>query len=104
MQSQIELKLQNQLKPSYLEIINESSRHNVPKGSESHFKVVIVSSDFEGKSLIERHRMINRILADELKTSIHALSIQSLTPAQWMNNSTIQSTPNCLGGDKKEKV
>ena len=100
MQSQLELKLQNQFKPTLLNIINESNKHNVPKGSESHFKVLIVSNEFEGKSLIERHRMVNKALADELKTSVHALSIQAVTPTQWSANSNVESTPNCQGGHK----
>ena len=47
-------------------MINESSGHNVPKGSETHFKVVVVSDSFDGQMLIARHRMVNEILADEL--------------------------------------
>lgn len=64
---------------THLEVINESHKHNVPKGSESHFKVVIVSDLFESKAIIERHRMVNSALSDELKESIHALSIQGLS-------------------------
>ena len=48
------------------QVINESSGHNVPKGSETHFKVVVVSDSFDGQMLIARHRMVNEILADEL--------------------------------------
>lgn len=62
--------------PTHLEVINESNMHNVPKGSESHFKVVVVSMDFENLSLIKRHRMVNDVLKDELAGGVHALSIQ----------------------------
>ena len=100
-ESSIRTKLNTALNPTYFDVINESYKHNVPKGSESHFNVIIVSDIFDGKPLIQRHRMVNQILGDELKNSIHALSIQAKTPAQWNENSTINKTPNCLGGDKK---
>lgn len=48
------------------QVLNESSGHNVPKGSETHFKVVVISDAFDGQKLIARHRMVNSILADEL--------------------------------------
>jgi len=44
----------------HLEVINESHKHNVPEGAESHFNVVIVSSAFEGKKLLTRHRLLLR--------------------------------------------
>lgn len=93
-------KLVTTLAPVHLEVINESYKHNVPTDSESHFKIMIVSSSFQDKSLIERHRIVNTILKDELKSSIHALSIQAKTPSQYECNPTIASTPNCLGGSK----
>ena len=62
--------------PSHLEVINESNMHNVPKGSETHFKVVVVSDSFEGLSLVKRHRAVNEVLAQELQSGVHALSIQ----------------------------
>jgi stress-induced morphogen len=108
----IRRKIEADFAPVHLyEVENESYKHNVPKGSESHFKVLIVSDVFEGKSMIQRHRMVNSTLKDELsgKTpgggKIHALSIQAKTPSQWQaaestGNAAIQSTPNCLGGSK----
>ncbi|XP_076074033.1 DNA-binding transcriptional regulator BolA-like isoform X2 [Mytilus galloprovincialis] len=85
-ESSITKKLTEGLKPQYLEVINESFMHNVPKGSESHFKVVVISDMFEGQPLIKRHRMVNENLADELQGSVHALSIIAKTP----NNGKIQ--------------
>eukprot|EP00601_Ochromonadales_sp_CCMP2298_P002579 CAMPEP_0173177686 /NCGR_PEP_ID=MMETSP1141-20130122/5124_1 /TAXON_ID=483371 /ORGANISM="non described non described, Strain CCMP2298" /LENGTH=109 /DNA_ID=CAMNT_0014100105 /DNA_START=43 /DNA_END=372 /DNA_ORIENTATION=+ len=93
-------KISSSFQPTFLDVINESYKHNVPKGSESHFKVVVVSQTFEGMSLIQRHRAVNHSLGDMLKNDIHALSIQAKTPAQWSADSTVGSTPNCLGGDK----
>lgn len=78
----IERKLQV-LQPEFLEVNNESHKHNVPPGSESHFKVTVVSNAFQGKMLIKRHRMVNDILADELAQSIHALSLHTMTIEEW---------------------
>ncbi|XP_028407361.1 bolA-like protein DDB_G0274169 [Dendronephthya gigantea] len=92
-------KLQSELNPSYLDVINESYMHNVPKDSESHFKVVVVSRKFEKLPLIQRHRLINEILENELAKSIHALSIQAKTPEQWeASGGTVNKSPPCLGG------
>ena len=82
-QSTIESKLRSALSPLHLEVINESYLHSVPPGSESHFKVIVVSAQFEGQSLIEQQRLVNRILADELKGGIHALAMKTLTPQKW---------------------
>lgn len=86
--------------PVHFDVINESYKHNVPKGSESHFMVLVVSDAFEGKTPIQRHRMVNQVLDEELKNSVHALSIQAKTPAQWEVSPVVNRTPNCLGGDK----
>ena len=92
--------LLSEFSPIHYEVINESDKHNVPKGSESHFKVLIVSEVFEGKNLVQRHRMVNHSLREELKSSVHALSIMAKTPQQWEQDPSQQKTPNCLGGDK----
>ena len=103
-QSPIEEKLNASFAPSYLEVLNESDNHNVPPGSESHFKVTIVSNEFESKMLIARHRMINKLLAEELAGAIHALSIHSFTPSEWSEkNQQSRQSPPCLGGAKREQ-
>jgi BolA protein len=61
-ESSIRRKLKNALSPVFLDVQNESSKHNVPKGSESHFKVTIVSDQFTGKKALKRHRMVNDLL------------------------------------------
>lgn len=101
-QSDIETKLKDKLQPAYLEVLNESSSHNVPPGSESHFKVIISSDAFEGKMLVARHRMINEILADELQNRIHALALHTYTPDEWKEqNKNAPASPPCLGGGKQ---
>ena len=100
-QSGIENKLAEALQPAHLEVINESGNHNVPAGSESHFKVVIVTNEFEGKMLIARHRMINEILADELQNKIHALALHTYTEAEWKEKEgNAPMSPPCHGGSK----
>ncbi|MDP3704785.1 MAG: BolA/IbaG family iron-sulfur metabolism protein [Legionellaceae bacterium] len=84
------------LKPDLLHIENESNRHQVPAGSESHFKVIIVSSEFNQLTRIARHRLVNSILAQELKSGLHALTLSLHTPAEWIKQSDkIVESPPC---------
>ena len=100
-QRSIERKIGASLTPSHLEVINESHMHSVPPGSESHFKLVIVSPAFEDLSLVQRHQKVNRILSDELKGRIHALSMETLTAAEWERRSgKTMASPLCHGGSK----
>jgi len=100
-QATIEKKLSDDFNLLHLEVINESGNHNVPEGSESHFKVVVVSPAFEGKNLLARHRMINATLVDELKGVIHALAIHTYTEEEWQETSGgAPMSPPCLGGGK----
>jgi BolA family transcriptional regulator, general stress-responsive regulator len=82
-QNQIEAKLRVAFTPSHLEVINESNKHKVPEGSESHFKVTLVSPEFEGKGLVDRHREVYQILDRELKEYVHALALHLFSPAEW---------------------
>ena len=94
----IESKLQS-LQPQFLEVTNESHKHNVPRGSESHFKITIVSKEFQGKMLLARHRVVNSILADELAHSIHALTLNPMTIEEWIETGgSVHNPPPCLGG------
>ena len=99
-QSRVKTKLSLQFNPSVLEIINESSKHNVPAGSETHLKVVLVSAAFTGKSAVERHRLVYGALADEFRDGLHALTLTSKTPEEWQSNSSVGSSPECRGGSK----
>jgi BolA protein len=99
-QENIQNKLQA-LEPEHLAVENESHMHNVPPGSESHFKVTIVSKEFEDKMLVARHRMVNSLLAEELAGQIHALALHTLTPEEWFERfGKIPESPPCLGGSK----
>ncbi|MBU2871811.1 transcriptional regulator BolA [Colwellia sp. E2M01] len=97
----IEQKLLAAFEPMHCEVINESNNHNVPPGSESHFKVVIVAKAFEGERLIKRHRLVNGALAEELAEKIHALAIHTYTEQEWQAQfGNVPTSPNCLGGSK----
>lgn len=102
-QNEIEKKLLRHFEPAHLEVINESSMHNVPAGSESHFKVVLVTPKFAGERLINRHRAVNSVLKEELAEHIHALALHTYTDSEWRNlYGESPDSPNCLGGMKKK--
>ena len=102
MQSTIEQKLAGEFDAEYLQVENESHRHNVAPGSESHFKVTIVSDSFRDQMLIKRHRMVNKTLEQELQ-QIHALALHTLTPEEWVERQgVVADSPNCRGGGKNQ--
>ncbi len=95
-QRRIEAKLDESLQLLHLEVINESGNHNVPDGSESHFKVVLVTEEFADLPLIRRHRAVNRILADELQV-IHALALHTYTESEWRSrHGDAPMSPPCV--------
>lgn len=100
-QSVIEDKILNSFSPMFLEVINESHMHNVPKGSESHFKIVVVTDQFENKSLLARHKMLYQLLDDELKSGVHALALHTFTAAEYeAKHGQVPESPLCMGGNK----
>ena len=101
-QSTIEARLKSAFEIQHLEVLNESYLHNVAPGSESHFKVTIVSDSFVDLMLIKRHRLVNSALADELQ-QIHALALHTLTPSEWTDRQgKVADSPNCRGGGKNQ--
>jgi BolA protein len=74
------------LAPSRLDLIDESALHAGHAGAraqgESHFRMVIVTAMFTGKSRLERQRMVFAALADLMRTDVHALSITALSPEE----------------------
>ena len=122
-QKLIEQQLTEALKPSYLEVVNESHgrqedeshvrdarERRAPRARSLSFSppaplppqffTCVVSDSFEGVKLIERHRMVNAILAGEDGTlPFHALRITAKTPEQWSASSNVPKAPKCAGGD-----
>ena len=98
----IEKKVSDAFSLSHCEVINESHMHNVPAGSESHFKLILVSDDFDGLSLVKRHQKIYKTLANELANGVHALALNTLTEQEWHDkNNQVPDSPLCKGGDKR---
>ena len=82
----IEKKLTEAFAPQSLNVLDESHQHEGHAGhrpgGQTHFRVYIVAGAFKGKSRIERHRMINGILSDELAAGVHALAIHAAAPGE----------------------
>ena len=84
MKSRIESKLREAFRPQELEVVDESESHRGHagwrEGGETHFRVQMVAAAMAGKSLVERQRAVNRCLADELATTVHALAMDVRAP------------------------
>ena len=89
----------NTLDPVHLEVANESHQHNVPPGSESHFRVLIVCAGFARQRPLARQRQVNALLADEFKRGLHALALLALSPDEWRAGQPARQSPPCLGGN-----
>ena len=81
----IKNKCQDILSPIKLVIIDNSDQHKGHQGgmSKMHISIEILSKEFEGKSKLERHRMIYSLLQEEMSTQIHAISINARTPSEY---------------------
>ncbi len=103
-QAAIEDKLSGAFHPLHIEVINESNQHSVPPGSESHFKVVLVSPSFDGKRKVVCHQMVYKILAEEMADTVHALALHTYTQDEWTEHkSQTPNSPPCTGGSKKDQ-
>lgn len=96
-------KLSEAFTPSFLNVVNESHMHAVPTNSETHFKVTIVSSSFDGKRSVARHQLIYGLLANELSNTVHALALHTYTEEEWQaRGSTAPNSPECAGGSNNQ--
>ena len=102
-EQRIREKLIGALAPVHLEVVNESGQHNVPAGSETHFKVVVVSGTFAGKPRVAQHRMVFKAVDDELRGGVHALALHTYTEDAWTRaGGSAPGSPRCLGGKARE--
>ncbi len=102
-QATIEQKLAAAFQPAVLEVVNESGQHNVPAGSESHFKVVLVCKQFGAQRQVQRHQSVYKVLAEELAAGVHALALHTYSPEEWSERAQAAPvSPACLGGSKGE--
>ena len=74
----------------HFEIKDETDKHRnhseSQKSGGGHFHVILVSPDFEGKTFLQRHRMVYDVLKDDFKSHIHALSLKTLTPQEFQSH------------------
>ncbi len=101
MQALIERCLTEAFTPEHLQVENESHMHSVPPGSESHFKLVVVTSSFIDKRPVQRQQAVYAALAEALAAGVHALAMHTYTPEEW-GSAQIPASPNCMGGGKIE--
>ena len=99
-QNQLQGRLEAHFLPVFAEIVNESHMHNVPPGSESHFKVTLVSDRFEGLRLVKRHQEVYGLLTDLMQGPIHALALHTMTASEWEAKGTVPNSPDCRGGGR----
>ena len=83
----------------YLEVVNESYMHNVPRDAETHFKVIVASEGFVGSRKVQRHQQIYALVADLLAGPMHALALHTYTPEEWLATGAAPASPNCRGGE-----
>jgi BolA protein len=84
--ARIEAELRERLAAVHVEVVDESHLHVGHAGAREgggHFRAVVVSAQFNGRSPVERQRLVYRALENVMGTEIHALSLRTLTPAQW---------------------
>jgi len=105
--ARIEETLRRELAADPVMVVDEShlhAGHAGARGGAGHFRAVIVSARFEGRSAVERQRLVYAALAAEMGREIHALSMQTLTPAQWRDGSTGAPPPGPPpGGEKRDR-
>jgi BolA family transcriptional regulator, general stress-responsive regulator len=79
-------KLTEAFAPARLDVADESHQHEghagARPGGETHFRVTIVAEAFRGRSRLDRHRMVNTALAEELADGVHALAIYASAPGE----------------------
>ena len=101
LQAELEQRL-HPLQPTHLSIANESHGHGgYFPGKESHFKVIIVSGQFDGMRAVQRHQKVYAAVGDLIAPSrIHALAIHAFVPSEWQGQDT--SSPECAHAPKAE--
>ncbi|TBR38571.1 BolA/IbaG family iron-sulfur metabolism protein [Marinomonas agarivorans] len=97
-ENEIRQSLESHCQAEFMELINESHMHNVPPGSESHFKLTLVSDAFVGKRLVQRHQYIYQVLAASME-KIHALALHLYTSEEWQEKQSAPLSPKCMGGE-----
>lgn len=95
MQQKIVDTLETTLKPDFIQIFNESHMHS--RGEDTHFKVILVSPQFDGMTAVRRHQAVYASLG-ELMQQFHALAVHTYTPQEWEVQKAAPASPACGGG------
>jgi BolA protein len=95
MQQQIEQQLEQGFSPVHLQVTNESHMHAGP-ATESHFKMILVSPQFEGMPRVKRHQAVYKALAEQMQ-QIHALALHTFSPQEWQDSYSVPASPLCVG-------
>ena len=96
-QVQLEQTLADAFSPDYLSVENESHQHTSGKGSESHFKITVVSAAFAGQGLVQRHRAVQALI-QPFTAAVHAVGLHSYTPEEWQQRGgCAPESPRCAG-------
>lgn len=96
---EIEQQIRQAFGVTYLQLDNESHLHSGPS-TESHFKLVLVSSDFEGMSKVKCHQAVYKALSVQMP-KFHALALHTFAPSEWDESVEVAESPLCRGGSKK---
>lgn len=91
----IEDKIRASFNTTNIEVINDSWMHK--RGDETHFKVLVVSNEFNGKTQVARQRLINQALKEIWDNGIHSISIVAKTPTEFVEDDKITRSPGCMG-------
>lgn len=95
---QIEQAIRAAFSVEVFELINESHLHSGPV-TESHFKLTLVSGDFDDVRKVKRHQLVYQALAD-LMPQFHALALHTYSPTEWAQSPQVVESPLCQGGHK----
>lgn len=102
-EQQLREHLSQEFAPERLELENESHQHSVPANSETHFRLVMVSSHFAGKRAVARHQLVYAAVSELLAGPVHALAMHLYDPDEWASNAKAPTeSPPCLGGSKAD--
>lgn len=100
-QKLIEETLSSSFTITHLDVANESHMHSVPANSETHFKVVLASPDFNDVRKVARHQQVYKALAEAIERGVHALALHIYTEEEWREKSgDAPVSPNCMGASK----
>jgi len=93
----IEQRINDTFSVLHINLENESHQHSGP-ATESHFKLTLVSNDFDGVMRVKRHQKVYQLMADLMANTVHALSLNLYTEEEWeKRGGKVEPSPACRG-------